>query len=224
MIPSLELYYFLLLAIVTLLTLWFFIRTLKLFKHKRLWAGCRNSTYFLLFFLFLFSIGLIGANVLTYHRLTYETPVALIHVKSLHKQQFQLDFLQLKNCKKQSFTINGDQWQVDARIIKWHGWANLLGLDASYQLDRISGRFLDIEQQRQQLPSVFALETIQEYDLWTLKKKFQWLPWLDAKYGQSVYLAMKNNSSYQVFMTQSGLIARENKVQPADVLCSVSSL
>ena len=224
MISSIQIYYFILLFCVAILTFWFLLRTLKLFKRKRLWAGCRNSTYVLLFSFTLLSLGLIGANVITYHRLTYEQPVALIHVKQQARQQFQVDFLHWHNCKKQSFLLKGDEWQIDARIIKWHGWANLLGLDAVYQLDRITGRFLDIGQQRQQLPSVYPLESRASYDLWALKKKYQWLPWLDAKYGQSVYLAMKNNHSYQVLMTQSGMIARENSQAFANTECSVTSL
>ena len=220
MIPTLELYYFLILAIVLLVLLWFFVRSVKLIKKKRLWASCRNSTYFLVTLLLLISVSLVGTNLLTYHRLTHESPVAYLYVEQLEQQHYRVDFLHLQNCKKTSYIIQGDEWQVDARIIKWHGWANLLGLDASFQLDRISGRYHNIEQQRIQLPSVFTLETKRDYDLWALKKKYQWLPWLDAKYGQSVFLAMKNAQSYQVYMSQSGLIAREQASSEAGLLCS----
>jgi len=219
MIPSLELYYFILIAIVLLL-LWFFARTVKLIKKKRLWASCRNSSYFLLTLLLLISVSLIGLNILTYHRLTHETPVAYLHVEQLDKQHYRVDLLQFENCNKKSYILQGDEWQIDARIIKWHGWVNLLGLDASFQLDRISGRYRNIDQQRIHLPTVFALEAQPQYDLWALKKKYQWLPWMDARYGQSVFLAMKNSQSYQVYMTQSGLIAREKPASKAQQMCS----
>lgn len=220
MMPSLELYYFSILAIVLIVLLWFFARTVKLIRKKRLWASCRNSTYLLLTLLLLISVSLIGSNVLTYHRLTHEAPVAYLYVEQLDKQHYRVDFLQLDNCKKSSYILQGDEWQIDARIIKWHGWANLLGLDASFQLDRISGRYRNIDQQRLHLPTIFTLEMKRDYDLWALKKKYQWLPWLDARYGQSVFLAMKDDQSYQVYMSQSGLIAREKSSSKAEMMCS----
>ena len=208
---SLQSYYFIALTASLLVLILFFFRTLKMLKKKKIWASCRNSSYLLLVLFFLISISLVGTNVLTYHRLTHETPIALLQVERLNKQSYRLELLLLDNCIKTSYLLKGDEWQMDARIIKWHGWANLLGLDASFQLDRISGRYQDIEQQRMSLPTVFALEAKPEYDLWALKKEYQWLPWLDAKYGQSVFLTMKNKQSYQLYMTQTGIIAREEK-------------
>lgn len=208
---SFELYYFSGLVIALLILVFFFLRTLKMLKKKKIWASCRNSSYLLFVLFFLISLSLVGTNILTYHRLTHETPIALIHMERLNKQHYRIELLLLESCHKTAYLLQGDEWQIDARIIKWHGWANLLGLDASFQLDRISGRYQSIEQQRTHLPTVFALESKQDYDLWALKKEYQWLPWLDAKYGQSVFLAMKNNSSYQLYMTQTGLIAREKR-------------
>jgi len=209
MSSSIELYYFIFLAAILFVSMFFFLRALKMLKRKKIWASCRNSSYLLLFLFLLISLSLVGSNVLTYHRLTYEKPIASLHVEQLDKQQYRVELLLLDNCHKTSYVLQGDEWQVDARIIKWYGWANILGLDTSFQLDRISGRYQNINQQRTNLPTVFALEARPEYDLWALKKKHQWLPWLDAEYGQSTFLAMKKNQSYQLSMTQSGMIARE---------------
>lgn len=208
MYQSIEWYYYLFFIINFFILMFFFFRTLKMMQNKKWGAGFRNSSYLLVALFFLIILSLIGSNVLTYHRLTHESPIALLDIEQIKHQQFRVKLLQLENCRKLSYDINGDEWQLDARIIKWHGWANLLGLDASFQLDRISGRYQSIAQQRSHLPTVYSLETKQKYDLWALKTKYNWLPWLDAKYGQSVFLAMKNDQSYQIFMTQSGLIAR----------------
>lgn len=207
--PSPEMYYFIFLAAILLVSVFFFFRILTMLKKKKIWASCRNSSYLLLVLFLLISASLVGTNVLTYHRLTHESPIATLYVEQLNKQTYRVELLQLENCHKTSYVLRGDEWQMDARIIKWHGWANLLGLDASFQLDRISGRYQNIEQQGMNLPTVFALEERKKFDLWGLKKEHQWLPWLDAKYGQSVFLAMKDNQSYWLYMTQNGLIARE---------------
>jgi len=40
-----------------------------------------------------------------------------------------------------TYPISGDEIYVDARILKWHALANLLGLSTAYELDRVGGRF-----------------------------------------------------------------------------------
>lgn len=206
---NIERYYFIVLAVLLLLLFFSLWRIVILLRKKKIWAGCRNSSYLLVLLFILGSVLLLGSNVLTYHRLTHETPVAQLLVEKLGRQYYQVQVLLLDNCRKTTYELRGDEWQIDARIVKWHGWANLLGLDARYQLDRITGRYQAIAQQRVSLPSVFSLESQPEYDLWALKKENQWLPWLDAEYGQSVFLAMKDRQSYLLYMTQTGLIARE---------------
>ncbi|WP_198266432.1 hypothetical protein [sulfur-oxidizing endosymbiont of Gigantopelta aegis] len=213
---SYESYYFIALAIVFALLIFLIVRTFRLIKKKKLWATYRNSSYLLLVLFFFISLSLVASNVLIYHRLSHEAPIALVSVQALQKQQFQVQVLQLQGCQKKSFVLQGDEWQMEARIIKWHAWANVLGLDANYQLDRIAGRYRDIRQQRNNLPSVFALEAEEVFDLWAFKRNYQWLPMLDAEYGQSVYLPMIDKVSYQVFMTQTGLIAR--KINPNEAL------
>ena len=71
----------------------------------------------------------------------------------------------------QMFMLAGDEWQLDARVLKWKGWANLLGLDAQYRLERVSGRYRDIEQERNDERTVYALSENPGVDLWTLSTR-----------------------------------------------------
>ena len=64
------------------------------------------------------------------------------------------------------FVLSGDEWQLDARVLKWKGWANLFGLDAQYRLERVSGRYRDIEQERTGERTVYALAENPGLDLW----------------------------------------------------------
>lgn len=210
------LYYVISLASILCIVLFFSVRTLKMLKKKRLWATCRNGFYSLFALFLLMTAALVATNLLTYHRLTYESALASVQIEKISYQQYNVIFTPRSNCKKTTYVLAGDEWQVDARILKWHGWANLLGMDSHFQLDRISGRYHDIEQQSSHLPTVFVLEKQQNYDLWSLKKKYQWLPWLDARYGQSVFMPMKNGQIYQIYMTQSGMIARVSNKSEAD--------
>jgi hypothetical protein len=109
----------------------------------------------------------------------------------------------------QVFMLNGDDWQIDARVLKWQGWANLLGLDAQYRLERIAGRYRDIEQERRGDRTVYALSQNPGLDLWEISLRHRrWLPFVDAIYGSATYLPMAETARYEIRMTQTGLIAR----------------
>jgi len=151
----------------------------------------------------------IAANLISYDRLTYEQDIAQLKFTQLGEQQFQVEIAYQNEKNPDVFLISGDEWQMDARIIKWHGWAQLLGLNAQYRLERFSGRYSDIEEELKKQRSVYALASKDEIDYWKLINDYKkWLPWVDAYYGSATYLPMSDNASYSVSLTQSGLIAR----------------
>lgn len=151
----------------------------------------------------------ITANLYSYDRLTHEQAVATLTFQQIGEQQFQLEITYESKAETESYLIRGDEWQMDARIIKWHGWAQLLGLNVQYRLERISGRYSNIDEELTKQRSVYALSDKDEIDYWALMKEYKkWLPWVDAYYGSATYLPMENNTRYSVSLTQSGLIAR----------------
>ena len=153
---------------------------------------------------------LVALNLGTYERLTHEAPVADLVFEARDKQRFKANLIRIPDGEMQVFLLNGDDWQLDARILKWQGWANLLGLDAQFRLERISGRYRDIELERTAPRTVYQLAENPGLDLWELAQREQdWLPpVLDAVYGSATYLPMADGARYQVSLTQSGLVAR----------------
>ncbi len=151
----------------------------------------------------------IAINLYSYDRLTYEQAIADLRFKQVDKQRFQVEISYQDNNEVDEFLIKGDEWQIDARVIKWQGWAQILGLNAQYRLERISGRYTDIEDEHQKTRTVYSLGPSDEIDYWKLINNYKrWLPWVDAYYGSATYLPMSDNASYSVSLTQTGLIAR----------------
>ena len=139
----------------------------------------------------------------------YEQPVAEIVFEARGAQHFRATLAQVPSGELQVFMLAGDEWQLDARVLKWQGWANLLGLDAQYRLERVSGRYRQIEQERTDERTVYALSENPGIDLWTMSIDHRrWLPFVDAVYGSAVYLPMADGARYEVSITQSGLVAR----------------
>ena len=151
----------------------------------------------------------VALNLRTYGRLTHEEPVAELSFQARGPQRWQATLTTVPDLSKQSFELAGDEWQLDARVLKWRGWATLLGLDARYRLERVSGRYRDIQQERSAPRTVYPLGEEPAFDLWALARDYpQWLPFVDAVYGSATYLPMADGATYEVALTQSGLIAR----------------
>jgi hypothetical protein len=151
----------------------------------------------------------IASNLHTYSRLTHEQPVALLAFEQTGEQRYRATLIRRPSGEVWKMSLSGDEWQIDARVLKWKAWAQLLGLDAQYRLERISGRYRDVGQERSAPRSVHELSDARGIDLWALAQaRPRWLPFVDAIYGSAAYLPMADGAHYEVRLAQSGLVAR----------------
>ena len=111
--------------------------------------------------------------------------------------------------RDQMFEILGDEWQMDARVITWEPPMTLLGLDPIFRLDRLSGRYSEVEEELSKHRSVHALSEPVTMDVWQFARKYpKLMPGVDAHYGTATYLPMAHGATFEVTMTRTGLIAR----------------
>ena len=149
----------------------------------------------------------ISINLYTYDRLTHESTIAEVSFHKIGPQHFGATVL-LKNNTK-ILDLRGDEWQVDARVLKWRGMAVLIGFDTLYRFDRLSGRYRDITQERTGPHTVYSLSEEQGLDLWMIGRRYaHWIPWIDAVYGSATYMPMVDGASYTVSVSGTGLLAR----------------
>ncbi len=115
----------------------------------------------------------------------------------------------LQGAPARAYEIRGDEWQIDARVLKWKGMGTLLGLDTLYRFERVSGRYADTVQEKSAPRTVHALSTEAGFDLWALLKERQrWLPLADALYGSAAYAPMADGAQYSVNVSTTGLLIR----------------
>ena len=186
----------------------FLLLAAKRLRHRRFGACAMHGTSSLVLFLAAIAIGLVGANLLTYHRLTREQPALEVQFKRSGDARYAA-LLTYPSGETQELALAGDEWQVDARVLKWRPFANLLGFDTAYRLERISGRYTDLARERDQERTVYALNPPDRIDAWTLLRNWRrYVPWADALYGSAVYVPMSDGARYRVMVSQSGLVAR----------------
>jgi len=150
----------------------------------------------------------IAMNLYTYQILVQEQPVAKVRFEALGPQYYRV-YLLPESGSSRVLELRGDQWQIDARVLKWTGLANLFGMKTAYRLERLSGRYRDVQQERQAVRTVYQLDNDRGVDLWELVRKSERkLPWLDAVYGSAAYMPMVDKGLYQVTISSSGLVVR----------------
>jgi hypothetical protein len=173
-------------------------------------------------------VGLLGLNIQTYHRLTFERPVATIEIHQKGPQLFTATVVEPPTEQDpqgitRNFDIHGDEWRIEARVLKWKPWANVLGLDSQYRLDRFSGRYTNTQDELSGERSAYDIRPTRQsgVDLWPLARQFsQYAPLVDTLYGSGAYMPMVEGARYEVRITQNGLIARPTNEMAAEAASS----
>jgi hypothetical protein len=203
-------------AFVGLVGLTIFIGGLGWLLRGRLFTGSARALFGALFLAAAAAVGLLGLDLQTYHRLTFERPVATVLTRQKQPRLYDAVLTELSTSDGQrqaprTYEIHGDEWRVEARVLKWKPWANVLGLDTQYRLDRLSGRYQDTRSELNAPRSAYDLgpQTNKGLDLWLLSRRYgRYLPVVDTLYGSGASMPMADGALYEVWITQNGLVAR----------------
>ena len=153
---------------------------------------------------------LLVSSLYTYHRLSEEVPVAELSFSRNGSQEYVATVAWGDFCNPQKYILRGDQWRLDARFLKWRPWANLLGLDAMYRIERLGGRYKDISEENAASQLAYNLQSVEALDLGAILASYKTaISPVDSLYGSSVYDDMNENILYRVYRGQSGLLVRK---------------
>ena len=137
---------------------------------------------------------------------------ARVDVRPVGPQRFEASF-EIPDRPDAVFEINGDAIYVDAHVLKWTPMANFLGLHTAYELDRVAGRYDDIEREKSAERSVYSLAADKRVDLFNLRRRYAFLaPLVDAEYGSGSFVPVTEPTTFEVRVSTTGLLIR--KVEP----------
>jgi hypothetical protein len=142
-----------------------------------------------------------------YNSLTKENIIATIQFDKIqNKQQTYIAHLySYDNSKIGDYKIYGDQWRIDSNFFKMKYWANIFGIDSKYALNRLEGRYKNIEDENNKKNISYSIEEhkiIYIFDLF-----------IDIQYGSSVYKEIDINKKYIILKTPTGLIVRDKNIK-----------
>jgi hypothetical protein len=150
----------------------------------------------------------VAAGIQGYQMLTREEHVARISINPTAHQRFDARF-QFARAKSQTFQLAGDEFYVDARILKWTPYANLIGLHTLWELDRVAGRYRAVEQEKTEPRTVFPLGPPQMVNLFELRRRFTaFAPLFDAEYGSASFVPAAEAVELDLFVSTTGLLLR----------------
>jgi hypothetical protein len=160
-------------------------------------------------------IGLIGLNLQTYSRLTAEQLAAEVELKAdpgvpggfiaSVKRADEGGMLG----KAEDFPLTGDSFRMEADVITFKPWANIVGADALYRFDRIQGRFDSEAQEKATPPEPHRLRDEAGLDPFALPLGPA-NPFLkaDAEFVDGFAVPMADGAIYEVHMSQKGMVPR----------------
>ncbi len=144
-----------------------------------------------------------------YRALTREEVAARVIVNRLTPDRFSARFT-FADGREEVFTLAGDEFYVDAHILKWKPFVNFLGLHTDYQLDRVAGRYTKVEDEQKLRRTVFPLAEEKRLDMYELRSRFPaFSPLVDTEYGSATFIAVKDWAVFEVRVSTTGLLVRK---------------
>ena len=153
-------------------------------------------------------VALVARDLLLYAPLPDGKPLATLNFSAIGDQQFSVTLV--VGAQEQEVALNGDLWQLDTRLLYMQGLATLIGLESGYRLEKLSGRYLAIEQQDlARTTDVSLVEPVLGVDIWRWLRMVQHQAyWLDADMVRSAPMPMADGAIFAVRLAPSGLVAQ----------------
>ena len=146
-----------------------------------------------------------------YRALTHEELAATVDIKTTGHQRFTVRFRFPDNSESE-FELAGDELYVDAHILKWKPFANIIGSHTAYELDRVAGRYSSLEDEKTESRTVYELSRKKPIDLFDLRRRYTFLaPFFDADYGSATFISVSKASKVKVLVSTTGLLIRSAK-------------
>lgn len=195
-------------AVFALLAFYFLFRLFHCVRHGRVVRAGGSCISCLVSAAVAGAGGMLLLSYLSYGRLVEEQLVSRIEFRQTAVDEYEAR-LMMSGKSDQFFTLRGDEWQMDARIISWKPPMTILGLDPIYQLDRLSGRYAEIDRERTEARTVHSLTAPSPADAWRIARRYPLLmPGVDAHYGTATYVPMADGARFEVTLSRDAIIAR----------------
>lgn len=191
-------------GLLALLVLWV---ALRILLNTRWFLGWLRGTIGLAFLAAAGLVAVMAYDLMQYSPLPEDRPLLIVSFHAEDAERYRV--VLVEGDQERTLWLDGDQWQLDARLLRLRGLPELLGLQPGYRLEQLSGRFLSIEQQASaRRPLAILAQSPLGVDTWRwLRLAGRDLMLVDAQALRVPYLPIADGAVYEVRLTSTGLLA-----------------
>ena len=134
-------------------------------------------------------------------------PLATISIEARGGQRYLVSLQE--GGTRRDLLVNGEFWQLDARLFDWKGLATLIGLRSGYRLELLAARYRQADPQGGAEPSrIMLARSPYGVDLWRWLRESGWdLPLLDARGARVTFLPLADGAIYSIRLGSTGMLA-----------------
>ncbi len=147
---------------------------------------------------------ILALDLLSYFKSKDGEVLATLKFNQIQEQEFEAELVDVTGTSN-VYRLLGDQWQLDVRLIHMQGL--LSSKLPSYKLDRLSGRYLSLEQEKNSQRSVYGFVKENYIDTWPWLVNQKWLSMIQVKNGSAAFMPMSDGAIYEVKLFHKGLVA-----------------
>lgn len=149
---------------------------------------------------------LYALNLFSYHGLEREQPLATVSIRALGPQRFVATVSDQNSST--DYPLDGDLWELHARVIQWKGLFALFGVRPAYRLDQIGSRYLNLEDQLGRDSSRHTINSeALGIDVWQSARD-GWSLMLAPAYPAARFLPMADGAQYALYLSGNTLSGR----------------
>jgi hypothetical protein len=191
-----------------ILSILFLVAFIVAIRKRKVLGAVRNFTFTLLMLVLALLFATITVSLKGYQALTHEELAATVEIMPVGDQKFVAHFT-FPDSTVSEFELAGDELYVDAHILKWKSFANLFGLHTFYELDRVAGRYSEIEEETSKDRTVYSLANEKMINIFDLRVKHELLSFLlDAEYGSATFINVSKSAKFNIMVSTTGLLIR----------------
>ncbi len=154
-------------------------------------------------------LGFAAWDLFGYQQVSDTRPIATLAFNKIDDKRFNINLVDQAG-NEQRYQLSGDLWQIDVRLLKWVDTLARHGVKPGYRLDRLSGRYLSLEDEQKLQHTVVDLRSDQPlFDTWSwLRVVNRYFSLIEAQYGSAAYLPMADGALYSVAIGATGVVAK----------------
>lgn len=190
------------------LSLYFMVGLVGQIKKLKIAASIKKLIGFFVFLGVAFLSSLLFFGAQGYHALSDETLIADVIIMPTALQRYTA-IVEFEQGAQLKFELAGDEVMFEANVLKWKPWVAFLGVGAAYRMDRVRGRFKDINDERSELATIYSLNGNASSSFSEWRADYQNLSYLlDVEHGSASYASAESVSRFQLMITSNGLLLR----------------